>query len=124
MNKRFGKNDILFLTILALCCIGITIAVYAGGAIKGEYITITVDGQEYGTYSLLENQIISIGESTTNIIEIREGKAYMVEAGCPDQLCVKQKEIPFDKQSIICLPNKIVVTVTSNRESELDGVVN
>ncbi|MBR4026884.1 MAG: NusG domain II-containing protein [Lachnospiraceae bacterium] len=124
MNKRFGKNDILFLTILALCCIGITIAVYAGGAIKGEYITITVDGQEYGTYSLLKNQIISIGESTTNIIEIREGKAYMVEASCPDQLCVKQKEISFDKQSIICLPNKIVVTVTSNRESELDGVVN
>ena len=58
-----------------------------------------------------------------NIIEIKGGKAYMLEASCPDQLCVDQNEISFDKESIICLPNKVVLTVTSDAESDVDGVI-
>ena len=47
----------------------------------------------------------------------------MQDASCPDQLCVDQNEISYDKESIICLPNKVVVTVTSDIESDLDGIV-
>ena len=71
---------------------------------------------------LVENSIDAGAKNIT--VEIKDGEAYMLEASCPDQLCVDQNEISYDKESIICLPNKIVVTVTSNRESELDGVVN
>jgi hypothetical protein len=98
--------------------------VYKGGAVEGSNIKITVDGKEYGTYSLLEEQTITIGEGETkNIIEIRAGKAYMKEASCPDQLCVDQNEISFDKESIICLPNKVVITVISDVESDVDGII-
>lgn len=124
MNRRFGKNDVIFIGFLALFCIAVCVWVYKGGAVEGSNITITVDGKEYGTYSLLEEQTITIGEGETiNIIEIKGGKAYMREASCPDQLCVDQNEISFDKESIICLPNKVVITVTSDVESDLDGVV-
>ena len=47
----------------------------------------------------------------------------MKEASCPDQLCVDQNEIYFDKESIICLPNKVVITVVSDVESDVDGIV-
>lgn len=124
MNRRFGKNDVIFIGFLALFCIAVCVWVYKGGAVEGSTITITVDGKEYGTYSLFEEQTITIGEGETqNIIEIKGGKAYMREASCPDQLCVDQNEISFDKESIICLPNKVVITVTSDVESDLDGVV-
>lgn len=124
MNKRFGKNDCIFIGFLILFCVGVCVAVYKGGAVEGSTITVTVDGMEYGTYSLLEEQTIRIEEGDAlNIIEIKDGKAFMLEASCPDQLCVDQNDISFDKESIICLPNKVVITVTSDIESDLDGIV-
>ena len=124
MNRRFGKNDVIFISFLAVFCISVCVWVYKGGAVEGSNIKITVDGKEYGIYSLLEEQTITIGEGENlNIIEIKGGKAYMKEASCPDQLCVDQNEISFDKESIICLPNKVVITVISDVESDLDGII-
>ena len=121
MNRRFGKNDVIFISFLAIFCIAVCVWVYQGGSVKGSNMTITVDGQVYGTYSLLEEQTIVIEEGDAkNVIEIKGGKAYMLEASCPDQLCVDQNEISFDKESIICLPNKVVLTVTSDVESDVD----
>ena len=114
----------IFISILAVFCITVSVAVYKGGAVEGSNITITVDGEMYGTYSLLEEQIIVLEEGDAkNVIEIKGGKAYMLEASCPDQLCVDQNEISFDKESIICLPNEVVITVTSDVESDLDGII-
>ncbi|MBQ8627824.1 MAG: NusG domain II-containing protein [Agathobacter sp.] len=124
MYKRFGKNDCLFIGFLLLFCIGVCVAVYKGGAVTGSYITVTVDGKEYGTYSLLEEQTITIGEGEhVNIITVKDGKAHMTSASCPDQLCVNQNAIGYDKQSIICLPNKVVVTVTSDNEDDVDMII-
>ena len=122
MNRRFGKNDVIFIGFLLVFCIAVCVAVYKGGRVEGSTITITVDGKEYGTYSLLEEQTITIGEGNTiNIIEIKGGKAYMQHASCPDQLCVDQNAIGFE--SIICLPNKVVITVTSDMESDVDAII-
>ena len=124
MNRRFGKNDVIFISILAVFCIAVCIVVYKGGAVEGSNILITVDGEKYGTYSLLKEQTIVIGQGTSqNIIEIKGGKAYMLEASCPDQLCVDQNEIHFDKESIICLPNKVVLTVISDEKSDTDIII-
>lgn len=124
MNKRFGKNDVIFIGFLLIFCIGVCIAVYKGAAVEGSSIVITVDGKEYGTYSLLQEQTITIQEGKAeNIIVIKGGKAYMSHASCPDQLCVDQNEISFDKESIICLPNKVVITVTSDRKNDVDAII-
>lgn len=124
MNKRFGKNDVIFISFLVLFCVGVCLAVYKGGAVKGSTIAVTIDGAEYGTYSLLEEQTITIEQDgALNVIEIKDGEAFMKEASCPDQLCVDQNEISHDKESIICLPNKVVISVTSDMESDLDGIV-
>ena len=124
MNRRFGKNDVIFISLLAVFCIAVCVAVYKGGSVEGSNILITIDGEEYGTYSLFEEQTIVIENGDAkNIIEIKGGKAYMLEASCPDQLCVDQNEISFDKESIICLPNKVVLTVISDAENELDGII-
>lgn len=76
---------------------------------RGEYgtIRITVNGTEYGTYSLSEDQIISV--NGTNVCEIKDGKVRMIEADCPDHLCLKQKSIGNAGGTIVCLPNKVVV---------------
>lgn len=85
-------------------------------------VEVTVDGDMYGTYSLSENSTISIND--TNQLVIKNGYATMEEADCPDQLCVHQNDISKNGESIICLPNKVIVTVVGGEESEVDTVAN
>lgn len=72
-------------------------------------VEISVDGELYGRYDLNEDQEISINK--TNKVQISEGTAKMTWAECPDQICVHHKEISRTGESIICLPNKIVVSI-------------
>ena len=53
-----------------------------------------------------------------------EWAAKMEWADCPDQLCVHQKAISRTGESIICLPNQVVVSVQGSKEGKLDGIVN
>lgn len=86
----------------------------------GAQVVVTVDGEVYGAYSLLEDQEIDI--NGTNHLSIRDGKADMTEADCPDKLCVHQKAISKDRETIVCLPNKVVAEVTGGEASGLDSM--
>ena len=46
-------------------------------------------------------------------------------ADCEDQLCVHQKEITLENESIICLPNKVIVEVSGGADTlpETDATV-
>ena len=46
MNRRFGKNDVIFISLLAVFCIAVCVWVYKGGGVEGSNILITVDGKE------------------------------------------------------------------------------
>lgn len=85
-------------------------------------VEIHVDGELYGTYEIAGNQKINIQD--TNILEIKDGEVKMKEADCPDQICVNQKAISKEGESIICLPNKIVVSIVGGQKNELDAVTN
>lgn len=100
------KESIFILGILVLAGIlWIGMSFFRRGS--HQTIRITVDGKEYGTYSLSRNQIIRI--NGTNVCEIKDGKVRMTEANCPDQLCIRQRAIDESGGSIICLPNRIVI---------------
>ena len=78
----------------------------------------------YGTYPLDVDKEIPIQKDgkTTNLLVIRDGKADVTEADCPDKLCVHQKAISKTNETIVCLPNKVVVQVIGAGESELDSI--
>ena len=93
------------------------------GAKGANCVVVKVDGKIEGTYSLGEDQEISINGGTNTLV-IKNNRAKMKEADCPDQLCVNQKAISKNNESIICLPNKVVVEVESSENSEFDAVSN
>ena len=49
--------------------------------------------------------------------EVKNGKIRLTEASCPDKICVKTGYIGSSGQSIICVPNKITVSVVGSDES-------
>lgn len=127
MEQKPGKREIVLLIMIFL----LILAVWLGyrfmraGADTGGKVRITVDGEEYGVYNLYEDQEIPIeidGEVTNTLI-IVNGEADMIEADCPDQICVNMDPISAEGETIICLPNKIVAEVIeSEEESEVDVI--
>lgn len=116
------KNDII-LAVIILIIAGAGLLIYIGlGKQSAGTITVTVDGEVFGTYSLEKNQKIQIND--TNHLVIQDGQADMIEADCPDQICVDQKTISKNKESIVCLPNKVIVEVVGGEDADLDAVTN
>lgn len=56
-----------------------------------------------------------------NLISVIDGKVMMEAADCRDQICVNHKPIMSERESIICLPHKIVIEIEGNgRKSQSD----
>ncbi|MCR5835116.1 MAG: NusG domain II-containing protein [Lachnospiraceae bacterium] len=125
MGKKINKFEvgiwgaIFSITALLIC-------IYFVTSKSGEYVQVKIDGKVTAKYSLKENGIYPIIGSGENILVIEGGEAYIKEANCPDKLCVKQGRIKRVGQSLICLPNKVVVEVVdtkSDSESGVDAIV-
>ena len=116
------KNDwILVAVILILAGIGFLIYLNFGNKSAG-LVKITVNGELFGTYSLQKEKEIKIND--TNHLIIKDGQADMIEADCPDQICVDHKSISKKKETIVCLPNKVIIEIVGGEDVEMDAVAN
>lgn len=123
MKIGFKKKDILLIVVILIVA-GLAVLLHEVIGGKGaNCVTVKVNGVIEGVYSLAQDQEIEINGGS-NILVIKNGKVDMTEADCPDKLCVKQKAISKNHESIICLPNKVIVEVDSSENSEFDAVTN
>lgn len=114
------KGDwILGGSILAVALIFFVFFLVTGNRQSGD-VVIRVENEMYGRYSLAADQEIAV--NNTNVLTIKDGQAYMKHADCPDQLCVHQKAISRQNESIICLPNQVVISIENGEENEIDTV--
>lgn len=57
------------------------------------------------------------------IIEtFKDGSIAVLEADCPDHICVKTGRVNMQGQSIACLPNKIIIKISAEDASEVEGI--
>lgn len=109
-NKKSIYTVILFMVFI-LFAIGAMGILWGQLQEKGATAVVTVDGEERYRCSLFIEKEIAIDE--TNTLVIKDGVADMIFADCPDQICVKHEAISKVGETIICLPNKVVVTIES-----------
>ena len=69
----------------------------------------------------IDNKYSVNGENGIVKIEVKDKKIRVIEEESPLHLCSKQGYISNSYESIICLPNKIVIKIID--EVKLDGVV-
>lgn len=117
-GRKF-RNDIILVVSLLLAVSLIGIAVFLSGE-DGEYVSVTHNGNPWGEFSLAKDEEINIvtGESGEcyNVLVIKDGEAYVKEASCPDGICSSHRPISRTGESIVCLPNRIVITVKASQE--------
>lgn len=125
---KAGKKDILLiLGILAVAvCSGLLLEGYRRSTTREPVAVVTVNGREYGRYPLDQDreERIELPDGSYNIMVIEDGTVDVSDASCPDRICVNHKKISKRNESIICLPNRVVVQIENGEDAGLDAVVN
>jgi len=112
--KKTRRNDLLlFISLIAISLLAAAILTLLPRG-NGTYVQVKVGAETYGRYLISENKeiIIEVGDGYNTLV-IQDGAAYIKEASCPDKLCVSHSRISEIGEVIICLPNRVSVTVTN-----------
>ena len=118
-NKRKLRNDLILIGALLLLLLTVWLCVLLFRE-EGDVVIVRVAGEEYGRYSLTRDAEVEIrtgerGEELNRLV-IREGKAMVTEATCPDGICAAHKPISHDGESIACKPHRVVIVVDEAEE--------
>ncbi len=118
------KHDAIFLClILGIAC---AIFLYQRFILEPDVSGVVVverDGSVSERYPLsVDREVLLSSDLGSNTLTIKDGKASVSEADCPDRICMKQGTIDKNGQSIICLPHRLVIRIESGEEAAVDGI--
>ena len=122
-NNKTLKND-LFILIVFLLISGCLFIVFKNPSrTDGDYALITVNGEEYARLDLDEDTDITVStDNGINSVHVSDGMISVISADCPDQICVNHEAIGYDKETIVCLPHKLVIEICSEKEADVDAI--
>lgn len=86
-------------------------------------VTIELDGVVMESIEISANESpreinIDTGDGGYNTIEVSKDGADMVDANCPDRLCVHSPKIKAPGQSIVCIPHRLVIKIIGERHED------
>ena len=122
-NKK-RKNDIILIAVIIALAALIFILINSFSS-NGNKVIIEQNAKQIAVLDLNKNQEYKIYDKNGNIcntVIISGGLASMKYANCKDKICVNHNKISKNNESIICLPNKVIVTVVNNKGSDVDEV--
>ena len=114
------KLDIIVIVSLLLLSAVVLIATTLSRQ-GGASIEVTVGGELVGTYSLGTDAVYELNGGT-NILTVSGGVAYMSDSNCPDHTCENTGRVKYVGEMIVCLPNRITVTVVGETDGGVDFV--
>ncbi len=114
--KIIKKLDIIVISLLFIASfIPYGIFWMTSGDSNYVYAKITVEGKEYKNIRLDNHkgeEVFNIKTSKGyNMIKVVDNKIAIVEADCPDKICLKPGYISKVGETAVCLPHKIVVEI-------------
>lgn len=119
------KNDLILIGIVLF--LGLAVLAYTNlTKTEGSKVIVTVGGEVYRIFPLNKDTTFTVtGEDGSyNTFVIKDGNVDMTNASCPDRICVNQRQIHYNHETITCLPNKVVLEITGGQENEVDIIAN
>ena len=118
MNKTRKRSLVLTGALLILGLV-LCLAVHLTrqSAPKADQVEITVGGEVFGRYDLNADRDVSVLDLC--VVRIAGGEAFVLSSNCQNRDCVRHRPVSVAGESIICLPNQVVVRVTGADELDL-----
>ncbi|MGG6311537.1 NusG domain II-containing protein [Paenibacillus macerans] len=127
------RGDILLIGLIVAVALAFLVPRWLGGDSSEKnhnnvdrVAKITVDGKLFKTVQLTgEEQNVDIRtEYGYNILKVHDNGIEMIDADCPDKLCLTFGFIDRNGGTIVCLPHKLMVEVVASGEGDdVDAVV-
>jgi hypothetical protein len=127
MNElKIKKYDILIIVSLILLSF-LPMLIFAGGytGSNERYAVIYVNGDIYKEIKLGEGSGCEIevdNGAGFNRIKIEGYNVYMSYSDCRDKYCIRQGIANKPGQTIVCLPNRVLVEITGGGEPLVDEI--
>lgn len=116
MNKKFHLIKPLEAVIIGLVLLGSIAAIFIiNRSGSGQRTAVIRCGDVRHELALGEDGLFRFDGIDAGF-EVKNGKIRLTEASCPDKICEKTGYIGSSGQSIICVPNKITVSVVGSDE--------
>ena len=124
--KMIRRGDVIIVLMLMLASF-IPLGIFTYRQAQAENLTlqavVKVDGETVKVFDLVDD-----GETETYVyvddhghenVIVRTGTSVdMIEANCSDQVCVRMNAIEHVGETILCLPHRLLVEVTSYQAVE------
>ncbi|WP_313164457.1 NusG domain II-containing protein [Sedimentibacter sp.] len=122
MRKKINKYDIGLIVVIVL--INLFILFYGSNNMvqAAEKIAYVYSNNELvGRYTLTEDyekefKVQDKEGSGYNTVHIEDGRIWIHEATCPDQVCLHQGKIQNDGEVIVCLPNRFMIQIKGSND--------
>lgn len=90
---------------------------------SGTTVRISVNGEIYKEVPLNKDaKIVVESEFGKNTVVIRKGVVYINDSDCSNKLC-EDSAASRAGESIVCLPNRLSVTIENEEEQEVDVIL-
>lgn len=122
--KNINKSVICI--VLVIIFIAVFIGLRNSFAEKTNTVEIIQDGNIIYTLDLdeSEDELIQVDfQGHKNIIQIKDKKISIIEADCPDKMCVNMGILKSAFTPIVCLPNHLVIQYV-NDDEKIDATAN
>jgi hypothetical protein len=116
--KKFDVIIIAVVVVISVACAGV-FAIVNSGKYDKKVAEISVDGKPYKTVSFDKNNEETIDIKSklgTNVIKLQNDKIGVVDADCPDKVCIHDGFIEKPGQMLVCLPNKVVIEIKGEKQ--------
>lgn len=123
------KGDkILIVIVIALTLLSLGFIKEQAFSNDNKFASVQVNGKEIKKI-IFDSKIIGTTipiqtEFGYNLIEVGDGKIRVIDADCPDKIDVKQGYISNIGETIICLPNKMVIEIKGTGKEDGIDIMN
>ena len=126
-KKRKFRNDGILAAVILIIAVAVLLFMKLT-KVQGNSVVVKIDGVETQCFSLEENIEFEIktgkNDENYNVLVIKDGKASIVDADCPDGICEEYRPVSYVGETIICLPHKVVIEIVGdNIDMELDAAI-
>lgn len=124
-KMRRLKND-LILIIAFVVAVFVVFSVFLITRKDGDTVKVKINGVTTAEYKLNQDftTVIDSYNNGKNTLVIENGRVYIKDADCPDKICENHRPISKSGETIVCLPNRLIIIIERSKgENNPDIVV-
>ena len=112
MRRTVSVRELIIIAVILLLGVTAFILLFSFKT-DGRTAVISVDGKPAAEIELdgSQNKTFTVSEAENITFELNNGRIRVADSDCPDKICCNTGFISDLGESIICMPNKMIVEI-------------